>query len=201
MRESTGRDAQASPLRIAVIVGSAHPASLNLRLALALTRLGAAGMEFDRVTIRDLPLFDQEVFDAGMPESVERLRRQVDAADGLLFITPEHNRSIPAMLKNALDWASRPRAQSIWTGKPAAIAGASYGRIGTAAAQQHLRAILGCLDLHVMGQPEAFIHLYPGLVTEDGEVTDADTRAFLQDYMDRFRSWIRRHVHMRELEA
>jgi len=177
------------PLRVAIIVGSARQASLNRLLALALTKLDVAEMAFDWVTVHDLPLFDQELLDAGTPPQVERLKSEIGRADALLFVTPEHNRSISAMLKNAIDWGSRPRDASVWAGKPAAITGASYGRIGTAAAQQHLRTILGCLDVAVMGQPEAFIHLYPGLVTERGEVTNEETRVFLQSFMDHFRQW------------
>ncbi|MGK9052957.1 NADPH-dependent FMN reductase [Xaviernesmea oryzae] len=179
-------------LKIAVIVGSARQASLNRLLALALTRLAKPHMEFDWVTIRDLPIFDQEILDAGTPPEVERLKGQISQADALLFVTPEHNRSVSAMLKNAIDWGSRPRDASVWAGKPAAITGASYGRIGTAAAQQHLRAILGCLDVAVMGLPEAFIHLYPGLVTPEGDVTNDETRLFLQQFMDQFDRWASR---------
>ena len=179
-------------LRVAVIVGSARQASLNRLLALALTKLDTPEMEFRWVTIRDLPIFDQEVLDAGTPQQVERLKAEVSQADALLFVTPEHNRSVSVMLKNAIDWGSRPRDSSVWAGKPAAITGASYGRIGTAAAQQHLRAILGCLDVAVMGQPEAFIHLYPGLITPEGNVTNDETRLFLQGFMDQFGRWASR---------
>lgn len=179
-------------LQIAVIVGSARQASLNRLLALALTRLAKPDVEFEWVTIRDLPIFDQDVLDAGAPPQVERLKAEIRRADALLFVTPEHNRSISAMLKNAIDWASRPRDTSAWAGKPAAITGASYGRIGTAAAQQHLRAILGCLDVAVMGLPEAFIHLPPGLITPEGDVTNEETRLFLQQFMDQFDRWASR---------
>lgn len=181
-----------SRLKVALIVGSAREKSLNRLLALAMTRLAPPDMTFDWVTIRDLPIFDQEVLDEGSPAQVDRLKSQIRNADALLFLTPEHNRSISAMLKNAIDWASRPMAASVWAGKPAGIAGASYGRIGTAAAQQHLRTILGCLDVAVMGQPEAFIHLYPGLITPEGEVTNEETRLFLQRYMTQFDLWATR---------
>jgi len=188
-------------LKVALIVGSARAASLNRLLALAMTKLAKPDIEFEWVTIRDLPIFDQELLDAGTPSPVERLKGQIRRADALLFVTPEHNRSISAMLKNAIDWGSRPRDTSVWTSKPGAIAGASYGRIGTAAAQQHLRAILGCLDVAVMGQPEAFIHLYPDLITPDGEVTNEETRRFLQSYMDQFDLWASRFVSMKSAAA
>jgi len=179
-------------LTVAVIVGSARQASLNRLLALALTKLAKPDIGFDWITIRDLPIFDQEVLDEGTPPQVRRLKDQISQADALLFVTPEHNRSISAMLKNAIDWGSRPRDASVWAGKPAAITGASYGRIGTAAAQQHLRAILGCLDVAVMGLPEAFIHLTPGLITPEGDVTNEETRLFLQQFMDQFDRWASR---------
>lgn len=179
-------------LTVAVIVGSARQASLNRLLALALTKLAKPDIGFDWITIRDLPIFDQEVLDEGTPPQVQRLKDQISQADALLFVTPEHNRSISAMLKNAIDWGSRPRDASVWAGKPAAITGASYGRIGTAAAQQHLRAILGCLDVAVMGLPEAFIHLTPGLITPEGDVTNEETRLFLQQFMDQFDRWASR---------
>jgi len=179
-------------LTVAVIVGSARQASLNRLLALALTKLAKPDIGFDWITIRDLPIFDQEVLDEGTPPQVRRLKDQISQADALLFVTPEHNRSTSAMLKNAIDWGSRPRDASVWAGKPAAITGASYGRIGTAAAQQHLRAILGCLDVAVMGLPEAFIHLTPGLITPEGDVTNEETRLFLQQFMDQFDRWASR---------
>src|SRR4051812_79683 len=112
-------------LKVAVIVGSAREASLNRLLALALTRLAKPDVEFEWLKINDLPLFDQDLLDEGVPTEVARIKGQILAADALLFLTPEHNRSISAMLKNAIDWASRPFGASVWAGKPAAIAGAS----------------------------------------------------------------------------
>src|SRR6185312_483048 len=111
-------------LRIAVLVGSARPGSLNQSLA-------AEELSFTVPRIDDLPLFDQDVLEAGLPPQVRRLWTEIDAADGVLIVTPEHNRSITAMLKNALDWLSRPAGANAWTGKPVAIAGASAGRLGT----------------------------------------------------------------------
>ena len=183
-----------TPYRVAVVVGSARPGSLNQSLAHALARLGGPEFIFDFVKINDLPLFDQEMLDAGIPPQVERVRAQIADADGVLFITPEHNRSVTVMLKNVIDWLSRPPAASVWAGRPAAIAGASYGRLGTVAAQQHLRAILGCLDMPTMGKPEVFIHLTPGLVSPEGEITDPDIRTLLAGFMEKFGRWVRRHA-------
>lgn len=181
-------------LRIAVLVGSARPGSLNRSLAKALTCLADAELSFVFCRIDDLPLFDQDVLAAGFPPTVDRFRREIEAAHGVLIVTPEHNRSITAMLKNALDWLSRPAGANAWTGKPVAIAGASAGRLGTVAAQQHLRAILGYLDMPTMGQPEVYLYVTPGLITPDGEIADETTRAFLQGYMKKFHRWVSRHV-------
>jgi chromate reductase len=181
-------------LRVAVLVGSARPGSLNRSLAAAMTRLADDELSFTVVRIGDLPLFGQDVLEAGLPPQVRRLRTEIDAVDGVLIVTPEHNRSITAMLKNALDWLSRPAGANAWTGKPVAIAGASAGRLGTVAAQQHLRAILGYLDMPTMGQPEVYLTLTPGLITPDGEITDATTKAFLHGYMQKFHRWIRHHA-------
>jgi len=181
-------------LRVAVLVGSARSGSLNRSLAAAMTRLAGEEIHFDVPQIDDLPLFDQDLLAAGFPSQVSRFHAVIDAADGVLIVTPEHNRSITAMLKNALDWLSRPAGANAWTGKPVAIAGASAGRLGTVAAQQHLRAILGYLDMPTMGQPEVYLTLTPGLITPEGEITDVSTKDFLHGYMQKFHRWIRHHA-------
>jgi len=180
-------------LRVAVLVGSARPGSLNRSLARALVRLADKELSFAIPRIDDLPLFDQDVLAAGFPPTVARFRAEIEAADGVLIVTPEHNRSITALLKNALDWLSRPAGANAWTGKPVAIAGASAGRLGTVAAQQHLRAILGYLDMPTMGQPEVYLSLAPGLISPEGEIADEGTKAFLQGYMQKFHRWIAHH--------
>lgn len=181
-------------LHVAVLVGSARPGSLNRSLARALTRLADAELSFAFCRIDDLPLFDQDMLAAGFPPPVARFFDEIQAADGVLIVTPEHNRSITALLKNALDWLSRPAGANAWTAKPVAIAGASAGRLGTVAAQQHLRAILGYLDMPTMGQPEVYLYLTPGLISPEGEIADATTQAFLQGYMRKFHRWVRQHV-------
>ncbi len=178
---------------MAVLVGSARPGSLNRSLAKALTGLADAELSFVFSRLDDLPLFDQDVLAAGFPPTVARFHGEIDAAHGVLIVTPEHNRSITAMPKNALDWLSRPAGANAWTGKPVAIAGASAGRLGTVAAQQHLRAILGYLDMPTMGQPEVYLSLTPGLISPEGEIADEGTKAFLQGYMQKFHRWIARH--------
>ncbi|MBX6424394.1 MAG: NAD(P)H-dependent oxidoreductase [Variibacter sp.] len=179
-----------SKANIAVVVGSNRRESLNRKLAQALARLGEDKLAFTFVRIDDLPLYNQDL-EADLPGSVVRLKSEIAAADALLFVTPEHSRSIPAVLKNAIDWAARPWGQNSWTGKPAAIIGTSPGAIGTAVAQQHLRHVLGVLGVIVMGG-EAYISFKPGLVDEKAEVTDESTRAFLQDFVDQFAAFVKR---------
>src|SRR6266568_9634094 len=133
-------------IKIAAIVGSNRRESINAKLAHALASLGADRADFEFIAIGDLPLYNQDL-EAELPQSVVRFKSQIAAADGLLFVTPEHNRSIPALLKNAIDWGARPYGQNSWSGKPAAITGTSPGTIGTAAAQLHLRQVLGILGV------------------------------------------------------
>lgn len=181
-----------SPTPIAVIVGSLRRESFNQRLADALVRLGPPGFAFEKLRIDDLPLYNQDD-DANPAEAVKRLKAQVAAAQGVIVVTPEYNRSIPGVLKNALDHASRPYGQSAWAGKPAGIIGVSPGAVGTAAAQQHLRTVLAYLDMPVMGQPEAFLQAKEGLFDEAGNI-GAGSRDFVQGWMDRFAAWVGSHA-------
>jgi len=175
---------------IAVIVGSIRKDSLNQKLADALAKLAPPEFSFRTLRIDDLPLYNQD--DDGNPAAaVTRLRKEVAAADGLLFLTPEYNRSIPGVLKNAIDHASRPWGQSVWGGKPAGVLGVSVGVIGTALAQQHLRNILSYLDVPVLGQPEVFLQAKEGLFDADGGI-GADNRQFLQGWLDRYVSWVKK---------
>jgi chromate reductase len=178
--------------KVAVIVGSLRRDSWNRRLATAVTRLAPPGFEFESLRIDDLPLYNQDD-DASPAAPVLRLKAGIAAAQGLLFVTPEYNRSIPGVLKNALDHASRPYGHSAWAGKPAAVIGASVGAIGTALAQQHLRNVLAYLDVPTLGQPEVFIQGQDGLFDAAGNVGDG-SRKFLQGWMDKYVAWVRQHV-------
>jgi chromate reductase len=178
--------------RIAVVVGSLRRDSLNRQLATALAKLAPPDFAFTHVEIGDLPLYNQDD-DANQAASVKRLKAEIQAASALLFVTPEYNRSIPGVLKNALDNASRPYGQSAWAGKPAGVIGISVGVIGTALAQQHLRNILAYLDVPVLCQPEAFIHAHAGLFDPDGSI-GASSKAFLQGWMDKYVAWVKAHV-------
>jgi chromate reductase, NAD(P)H dehydrogenase (quinone) len=181
-----------SQYNIAVIVGSLRKDSLNQKLADALAKLAPPEFSFRTVRIGDLPLYNQD--DDGKPAAaVTRLRKDVAEADGLLFLTPEYNRSIPGVLKNAIDHASRPWGQSVWGGKPAGVLGVSVGAIGTALAQQHLRNILAYLDVPTLGQPEVFLQAKEGLFDADGSI-GSDSRAFLQGWMDRYVAWVKKHA-------
>lgn len=171
-------------LNIAVIVGSNRRDSINRKLGEALVRLGGDRVTAQFLQIDDLPMYNPDL-EAARPESAKRLSREIREADGLIILTPEHNRSLPAVLKNALDWASRPYGESAWAGKLVAITGTSPSPIGTATAQQHLRQILGVMGAHVVGG-EAYISFKPDLIDAKGEIGPADTRAFLQNYLDQF---------------
>src|ERR1700744_243618 len=141
---------------IAVIVGSLRRESFNRHLAQAVISLAPSDFTFEFIDIGSLPLYSQD-YDADYPEAGKQLKQQISAAQGLLFVTPEYNRSIPGVLKNALDWGSRPWGHSVWGNKPGALIGTSVGAIGTALAQAHLRNVLAYLDVPLMGQPEMFV--------------------------------------------
>lgn len=177
---------------IAVVVGSLRKDSFNKKLVKALEKLFPADFSFTELRIDDLPLYNQD--DEGNPSAqVTRLKGQISAAQGVLFVTPEYNRSIPGVLKNAIDHASRPYGQSAWNGKPAGVMGASVGPIGTSMAQQHLRNILAYLNMPTLGQPEAFIHHKEGLYDEAGHIGEASL-AFLQGWVDAYVAWVKKHA-------
>lgn len=182
-----------SQYRIAVVVGSLRRESYNRQLAKAMMKLAPAEFEMRTVEIGDLPLYNQD--DDGHPAAaVQRLKGEITAARGLLFVTPEYNRSMPGVLKNAIDHASRPYGQSVWAGKPAGVIGASIGAAGSCMAQQHLRNVLAYLDAPAMGQPEAFIRARDGFVDAEGNFTDADDRSFAKRWMARYVEWVKQHA-------
>lgn len=179
-------------VQIAVLVGSLRADSYNRRVVDALERLAPPGVSFAHSRLDDFPPYNQDD-DADQPAPVKRLKEEIAAADGVLFATPEYNRSVPGFLKNAIDHASRPYGQSAWAGKPAGVIGVSIGAVGTATAQQHLRNILAYLDMPTLGQPEVFLQWKDGLIDERGEI-GPDSREFLQGWMDRFLDWVRVHA-------
>ena len=168
--------------KLGLIVGSNRRQSINRQLAQALGRRAGEAFAPQTIRIDDLPMYNQDL-EPALPESVTRFKREIEACDALLFVTPEHSRSIPALLKNAIDWGSRPWGKNSWTGKLAAVTGTSPGAIATAIAQQHLRAILSDLGMVVMGG-EAYITFKPGLIDESDTITDESVRTFLKAFID-----------------
>ncbi|HEX7502450.1 MAG TPA: NAD(P)H-dependent oxidoreductase [Acidobacteriota bacterium] len=177
---------------IALIVGSLRRDSLNRKLAVAIVKLAPPEFLFRQAPIGDLPLYNVDD-DAQPAEPVLRLKNEIKAARGLLFVTPEYNRSLPGVLKNAIDHGSRPRGQNVWAGKPAGILGVSTGAPGTSMAQQHLRNILAYLDVPTLAQPEAFIQMKEGLFDEAGGIGPGSLK-FLRNWMDLYVAWVKKHV-------
>ena len=177
--------------KVAYFVGSLSSTSINRRLSQALIRLAPEDLEFTEVPIGNLPLYSPD-FDDSYPPEAQALKDALAAADAVLFVTPEYNRSIPGALKNAIDWASRPWGQNSFDHLPAAVIGASIGQIGTAVAQQSLRGVLSFCNARQMTAPEAYIYFRPEVYPESGEVTDEDAAAFLRSFMQEFRLHIER---------
>ncbi|MFT4210614.1 MAG: NADPH-dependent FMN reductase [Microbacterium sp.] len=181
-----------SDYTIGYIVGSISSTSINRRLARALVAVAPAGVDMVEIPIEQLPFYRQD-FDEDYPQVGRDFKQAIEDADGVVIVTPEYSRSIPGVLKNALDWAARPHGQGAFQGKPTAMIGTSRGAVSTAAAQQHLRDILGTLDAPTLGQPEGFIRTTPGLFGEDGEIGDEGTAAFLRSYLEAFLALVDRY--------
>ena len=177
-------------LKIGVIAGSVRKDSLNKKLALALARLAPAGLVFEPIEIAGLPVYNEDDESAPTPAAAA-FKRAAGSSDAFLFATPEYNRSFSGALKNALDIGSRPRGESVWAGKPAGVVGVSPGAMGTAMAQQHLRAVLSFLNMPVLPQPEVYLQHKEGLFDADGGIAPA-SRGFLQEWMDAFAAWVTR---------
>jgi chromate reductase len=174
---------------VGYFVGSLSSTSINRVLSRALIRLAPPELEFTEMPIGDLPLYSPD-FDAHYPPEATALKEALSRSDAVLFVTPEYNRSIPGALKNAIDWASRPWGQNSFHHIPAGVIGASVGAIGTAVAQQSLRAVLSFCNARQMTSPEAYITYSTERFREDGEVVDDTTAAFLRDFMAEFRDHV-----------
>ena len=183
-----------SDYTIGYIVGSISSTSINRRLATALTQIAPEGVTLVEIPIADLPFYSPDL-DADFPLVARDFKQAIADVDGVIILTPEYSRSIPGVLKNALDWSARPYGQASFNGKPTAVIGTSGGPIATAAAQQHLKAILSHYNAPTLGQPEGFIQSTPGLFTDNGEITDDTTAAFLVSYLEAFTQLIARYVH------
>ncbi|MFE3141012.1 NADPH-dependent FMN reductase [Streptomyces scopuliridis] len=175
--------------KVGYIIGSLAAQSINRTISKALIRLAPPELEFAEIPIKDLPLYSYD-YDSDYPPEGKALKAAIAAADAILFVTPEYNRSIPGALKNAIDWASRPWGTNSFTNKPSAVIGASPGAIGTAVAQQSLRSVLSYCNSPQMNAPEAYIKFSPEIFGNDGEVIDSGTEEFLRRFMEEYRDHV-----------
>lgn len=179
---------------VGAIIGSLSKDSINRRLFHALNTIASdADLVLHEISIADLTVYNRD-FDADYPPAGRAFKTAVEASDALMIVTPEYNRSIPGVLKNALDWGSRPWGTNSFAGKPSAVIGTSTGPLGTAIAQQHLRSVLSFLGAPELGQPEAYIRTTPGLFTDDGQITDDSTAEFLLTWLKAFHTHISRNL-------
>ncbi len=176
---------------VGYFVGSLAKESLNRKLANALVRLAPKELQMQEIPIGDLPLYSYD-YDDDYPPAGQALKDALAEVDAVLFVTPEYNRSIPGVLKNAIDWASRPAGKNSFAQKPSGVIGTSPGKIGTAVGQQHLKSILSYCNSPLMNAVEAYIEFTPDLITDDGKVTVDSTRKFLTSYMSEFHGFIGR---------
>jgi chromate reductase len=174
---------------VGYLVGSIATASINRKLAKALVRLAPSQLGMKEIPFRDLPIYSYD-YDADFPQVAKDFKAAIAEADAILFVTPEYNRSIPGGLKNAIDWASRPYGKNAFSRKPSAVIGTSPGAIGTAIAQQQLKSVLSFCNAPQMNSPEAYIQIKPGLISDEGEVSDPKTEEFLRKYMADFHAFI-----------
>jgi chromate reductase len=180
--------------KIAVFVGSLRKESFNRKMAKVLAALDPESLNLEIIEIGGLPLYDQDLDDEGRPPSAwTEFRERVKSFDGFLFVTPEYNRSVPGVLKNAIDVGSRPYGQSVWGGKPGAVMSVSPGAIGGFGANHHLRQSLVFLDVPAMQQPEAYIGGAAQLFDANGNITNEATRGFLKNFMDAFTAWVEKN--------
>ena len=180
--------------KVAVLVGSLRPNSINRRLAKILARLAEGRLDFDIIELADIPMYNDDLWE-DIPASITRMKQQIEQADGILFVSPEYNRSFTAVLKNAIDWGTRPYGQNSFAGKPGAIVGTSPGAVGTAVGQSQLKSVLNAVHVIVMGQPEVYLTWKAELFDEDGGIANESTRSFLQNWVKDFEEWIERTSH------
>ena len=180
-----------STYKLVFVVGSLRQGSYNQILAKAAAKLFPDGFEIEFVEIGDLPLFNQDK-EKEANVAVQKFKQSIQKADAVVFFTPEYNRSVPGVLKNALDVGSRPYGESVWTGKPAVIGGVSTGSIGTAVAQSHLRSTLAFFNMPVMGQPELYFQYHDGMFDENHQIINEGTKKFVQNWVNSCVEWVRK---------
>ena len=176
--------------KVAVIVGSLRQGSVNRQFAQALAKLARPKLEFQFVEIGDLPFYNEDL-EAELPASVVRFKHQIESADAVLFVTPEYNRTFSGVLKNAIEWGSRPWGKTSWAGKPVAVVGATLGVIGTAVAQSQLRSVLSAIGTALVPAPEIYLNFRPDTL-KDGEIADEGFRTLLTEWTAKFADWIGR---------
>ncbi|KGQ20394.1 NADPH:quinone oxidoreductase [Lysobacter dokdonensis DS-58] len=176
---------------VGYLIGSLAKASINRKLAKALVKLAPPELEMREIPIGDLPLYSYD-YDADYPEVARKFKQSIADVDAILFVTPEYNRSIPGALKNAIDWASRPWGQNSFARKPSGLIGTSPGAIGTAVAQQQLRGVLCFCNSPLMNTVEAYIQFKPGLIDDEGVVSNDDTAEFLRNYLSEYAQFVKR---------
>jgi chromate reductase len=179
-----------SDINIAVIVGSLRKDSINRRLAHEVVKLNAPGLSFKFIEIGGLPLYNAD-FEDSPPPAVVKFRAEVATAQGYLFISPEYNRSLPGVLKNAIDIASKPNGHNGWGRKPGGLFGATTGAIGTAVMQAHARDVLAAVGVTIFSGPEVYLTIKDGFYTESGELNDG-TKKFLQGWMDGYVGFVKK---------
>ncbi len=180
-----------SDFKVGYFVGSLAKASINRKLARAMVRLAPEQLSLTEIGFSELPLYSYD-YDDDFPQAARAMKSAIDSADAILFVTPEYNRSIPGGLKNAIDWASRPWGKNSFHRKPSGIVGASIGSIGTAVAQQSLKSVMAFCNSPLMNSIEVYIHFTPGLIDEDGKVSNKSTADFLHNYLVEFHGFIER---------
>ncbi|MCT9626655.1 NAD(P)H-dependent oxidoreductase [Pseudarthrobacter sp. SL88] len=180
-----------APFKIGYFVGSLATGSINRVLANALIKLAPEDLQFSEIPIRDLPLYSYD-YDADFPAEGRALKEAIESSDGILFVSPEYNRSIPGALKNAIDWGSRPWGTNSFARKPTGIIGASPGSIGTAVMQSSMRSVLSFLDAPQLNAPEAYIQYKPDAFDDDGELRDEGTAKFLRHYIEEYSAFVAR---------
>src|SRR5512144_2677505 len=178
-----------TPKKIAVMVGSLRQDSFNRKMAQALLALAPASLQLEIIEIGGLPLYNEDL-EAHPPTAWTEFREHVRPVDGVLFVTPEYNRSVPGVLKNAIDVGSRPYGHSVWEGKPGAVMSVSPGAIGGFGANHHLRQSLVFLNVPTLQQPEAYIGKAATLFDESGQLATDSIRQFASKFMQAFATWV-----------
>ncbi|CDS92747.1 NADPH:quinone oxidoreductase [Sphingobacterium sp. PM2-P1-29] len=180
-------------LKVALVVGSLRKESFNKKIARAVSEFKVGGLHFENIEIGELPLYNEDL-EENEPLEWQNFRKELKLYDAVLFITPEYNRSVTAVLKNALDVGSRPYGKSVWDCKPAAIISCTAGGLGAFGANHHLRQSLVFLNMPTLQQPEAYLSHAANLFDESGTLIDASTRDFLKSFLIKFKSWIENNI-------